>query len=127
MKWCLLPKLIMMCYMKKTHIVLVSILTFLLLSYKLTWPFWGHHEFNGVYYGMIAKNYLRYGLLATKGGQVNNLFPAAPSEWSYHVNHPATYPLLLALSFRMFGTAEATARLVSISLQCSGSCFWQSS
>jgi len=114
MKWRLFPKLIMMCSVNKTHIIFVSILTFLLLSYKLTWPFWGHHEFNGVYYGMIAKNYLRYGLWATKGGQVNNLYPALPSEWSYHVNHPATYPLLLALSFRMFGVTEVTARLVSI-------------
>jgi len=100
--------------MTKLQILLVSILVFLLLSYKINQPFWGHHEFNGVYYGMIAKNYLRYGLWATKGGQVNNLYPVPASEFNYHVNHPATYPLLLAAAFRIFAASESTARLVSI-------------
>lgn len=109
--------------MNKLHILLLILLVPLLLSYKLTWPFWGHHEFNGVYYGMIAKNYLRYGLLATKGGQVNNLYPAPASDWSFHVNHPATYPLLLAAAFVIFGSSESTARLLSITASVFGIIF----
>ena len=98
----------------KLHILFLSLLVFALLSYKLTQPFWGHHEFNGVFYGMIAKNYLRYGILQTRGAQVTNLSPTTPSQWSFHTNHPATFPLLLSLFFALFGPYEYVSRLISI-------------
>src|SRR4030042_4900810 len=100
--------------MSRIQIILISVVTIFLLSYKLNWPFWGHHEFNGVYYGTIAKNYLRYGIINTRGAQVNNLYPTEKTNWSFHQNHPATYPLLIATVFRLFGTTEASMRMVSI-------------
>jgi hypothetical protein len=99
---------------KKLKLLLILILVFLLLSFKVLQPFWGHHEFNGAYYGMIAKNYIRYGILKTRGAQVNNLYPVPPEQWSLHTNHPATYPLLLSFAFRLFGAHEYIARLISI-------------
>jgi 4-amino-4-deoxy-L-arabinose transferase-like glycosyltransferase len=99
---------------KTIRYFLISILVFGLLSFKLTQPFWGHHEFNGVFYGMIAKNYLRYGIIKTRGAQVTNLYPTPREQWSFHANHPATYPLFLSLVFKFFGSHEYVSRLVSI-------------
>jgi hypothetical protein len=100
--------------MNRIFLFLIFIITVFLLSYKINWPFWGHHEFNGVYYGTIAKNYIRYGIFATRGAQVNNLYPTDQANWSYHQNHPATYPLFLALLITWFGDSEATLRIFSI-------------
>lgn len=77
-------------------------------------PFWGHHEFNGVFYSMIAHNYNRYGWLATKGAQVTNFARADSGEWSLHTHHSATYPLVLSAWYRIWGEGETQARFLSV-------------
>jgi len=93
-------------------VVMVGV--FGLLIPRMGEPFSGHHEFNGVFYGQIARNYLRYGLFETKGAQVTNLWRADKTSWSLHTHHPATYPLLLAGVFSVVGESEAAARVVSV-------------
>lgn len=85
---------------------LVSTALIVLLP-QITKPFWGHHEFNGVFYSQIARNYLKLGLIATKGAQVT-----APG--GFHTHHPATYPLLLAGAYGLFGIHESVGRGLSI-------------
>jgi len=105
----------------RTWLACISIFLtcFLWLSPKVSEPFWGHHEWNGVWYGQIAKNYLRIGLIETKGAQVLNADPFT-QDWWIHTHHPATYPLLLAGWFATFGVSEASARILSIVATSSG-------
>jgi hypothetical protein len=77
-------------------------------------PFYGHHEFNGVFYSQIARNYLRLGLVKTKLAQVTTPQDVPQAAWGYHTHHPATYPLILAAAFSVGGVHESTARMVSI-------------
>jgi hypothetical protein len=106
--------------MNKVQIILIAILVFFLLSYKLTQPFWGHHEFNGVFHGMLAKNHLRYGLIKSRGARIDNLYPVSPNNWSFHPHRPATYTVFLSILYRIFGSQEAVARLPSIAASILG-------
>lgn len=73
-------------------------------------PFTGHHDFVGAFNSQMARNYLRYGLLATKLGQVTNFGTVAPGAFSFHTHHPPGVPLFLALVYRLFGEHEWVAR-----------------
>jgi hypothetical protein len=86
----------------------------LVLTPPLNRPFIGHHEFNGVFYSQIARNYLRYGLVETRFAQVVNPGMIEPDQWSLHTHHPPTYPLLLAAVFMVFGESETNARMASL-------------
>lgn len=86
----------------------------LLLLNNLNKPFYGHHDFNSVYYSTMARNYLKYGLVATKLGQVTNSGPVNPGEFNFQTDYPSTFPLLLAASYRLFGITEWAGRLVPI-------------
>lgn len=84
------------------------------LTQTINKPFIGHHDWNGVQYGNIARNYVRYGLLATKFGQAENAGYLATSQFSFNTHHPVVMPLLLALSVKIFGQQEWSLRLVPI-------------
>lgn len=73
-------------------------------------PFTGHHDFTGAFDSQMAKNYLRYGLIKTKLGQVTNFGTVAPTEFTYHTHHPPGIILWLAGAFKLFGEQESVAR-----------------
>jgi hypothetical protein len=54
----------------KLGILIVLAVLFLMsagiVSYKLTDPWTGHHDYNGAFYSLPARNYLRYGYGATR-------------------------------------------------------------
>jgi len=106
--------------MSKRNYLLLGILAFFLLAYKINQPFWGHHEFNGVFHGMLAKNHIRYGLIASRGARIANLYPAAKEDWSFHAHRPATYTIFLSFLYQIFGTWEAIARLPSMIASAAG-------
>jgi hypothetical protein len=91
-----------------------------LLSPSTSRPFTGHHEFNGVFYSQIARNYLRHGLIQTRLTQNTSPQTVPPSSWGTHTHHPPTYPLILAGMFAVFGESETTARLLSLGATISG-------
>lgn len=95
-------------------ISLVLIIAFLLLIPKINQPFWGHHEWNGVFYSNIARNYLRYGFLTTKLGEVSNYGMVRPADFRFHTQHPVLFPIFLAVFFKLFGVSEISARLFAI-------------
>lgn len=102
-------------------IAAVVLLLGLLWSPRIADPFFRHHEFNGVFYGNIARNYLHYGLSETLGGQITNTYrPVSAQNWNLHTHHPPTYPLLLAGSIFVLGDSEFTLRLVSLIASLAG-------
>lgn len=73
-----------------------------------------HNAWGGAMYGNIARNYLKYGYLATHFGPVSNLGIVSPSEFQYYYHHPPLLYWLVSLSFRFFGVSEWSARLVPL-------------
>ncbi len=61
---------------------------------------------------MIARNYLRYGYLKTKCLQILNAQPASPKNWVYYLNHPAGFPLVQSLAFRLYCPCFVAAKLL---------------
>lgn len=96
------------------YYLLILVLGLIFLIQNLNKPFYGHHDFNSVYYSMMAKNYLKYGLLTTKLGQVVNPGYISPDEFDFQTHYPSTFPLLLAASYKLFGYHEWAGRLVPL-------------
>lgn len=76
-------------------------------------PFIGHHDWNGVFYSNIARNYLRLGLLETKLGQVTDFGAIAQSQ-NFYTHYPPLLPLIMAGWFKIFGVGDWQARLVPL-------------
>lgn len=97
-------------------VLIIVLLGATVLFHNLAKPFYGHHDWNGVYYGNIAKNYLNLGLLQTKFGQVTNFKPQLNQALNFYTHYPPLFPLLLALTYRVFKEADLVARLLTVSL-----------
>jgi hypothetical protein len=97
-------------------LLIFSVLIFavFLLAVKIDKPFWGHHDWNSVVYSNIARNYKRYGYLGTKFAQVTNYDYQKPENFSFITHYPPILPILISLSFHLFGQSEASARLTII-------------
>ncbi|MFP4057145.1 MAG: ArnT family glycosyltransferase [Candidatus Brocadiia bacterium] len=85
-----------------------------LLSLDITEPWIGSFDANGAIFSTAARNTLRYGLAATRGGQVVNAGRVSPGDFHFYTHHPPGLPLTMAASFALFGVAEWSARLVPI-------------
>lgn len=90
------------------------LLTFFVVGTNLNKPFWGTHDWNGARYGNIAKNYLRYGPIGTKFGQVENGGVSAPAQFIYYTHYQPLLPLLIAGSYKIFGVSEYATRLLPL-------------
>ena len=66
----------------------------------------------GAIYGILARNDLRYGFVATHFAGVLNPGPAAPSEWSYYMHHPPGFAWLLAGSRTNFELLDRRDRSI---------------
>lgn len=86
----------------------------LILSYELTEPWVGHHDFNGAFYSIAAKNHLTYGVGQTRFAIVLNADRVLDGHFSFYSHHPPLLSLLVATSFLVFGIHEWAARLVPI-------------
>lgn len=93
---------------------LLFILSIFLIGQNLNKPFWGEHDWNGVRYGNIARNYLKYGLIETKLGQVENSGLVRTEKFEYYTHYPPLLPILIAASYKLFGISEWTTRLVPL-------------
>lgn len=74
----------------------------------------GSFDANGALYSTAARNYLRYGLAATRGGQVCNAGALGPGDFRFYSHHPPGISLALAASFAALGESEWAARLVPL-------------
>ena len=93
---------------------LIFLLSLVLIGQNLDKPFWGEHDWNGVRYGNIARNYVRYGLWETRFGQVENSGIARVEEFEYYTHYPPLLPILIALSYKIFGISEWSTRVVPL-------------
>ena len=94
--------------------VVIIIGAFTILSYSINLPYTGQHDWNSVMYANIARNHLRYGLLQTKLGMLTTYDRVTPDLFGFFTHYPPLMPLLLALSFFLFGITEWAGRLVPI-------------
>src|SRR3989344_301504 len=79
-----------------------------LLTLGITKPFIGHHDWNGVFYSSIARNYLKHGF-ETKLGQMT-------SPGNFYTHYPPLFTWLLAADFKLLGVNDITARLLPLTL-----------
>lgn len=101
-------------FFKSKIAIAIFVLSFFWIGQDLDKPFWGEHDWNGVRYGNIARNYLRYGVLETKLGQVENSGQAKPDNFEYYTRYPPLLPFLIAISYKIFGISEWSTRLVPL-------------
>jgi len=86
----------------------------LLLCLDIAEPWTGSYDANGALFSTAARNTLRYGLVATRGGQVVNAGELTPDRFRFYAHHPPGISLTMAASFAIFGDHEWSARLVPI-------------
>jgi 4-amino-4-deoxy-L-arabinose transferase-like glycosyltransferase len=94
----------------------VLALAAILLCHHLTEPYTGLHEWQSASMSAAARNHLRYGYAATRLGVIENDDVVPPEWFRYYTDHPPLVPVLVSLSFRVFGEHEWSARLVPIVL-----------
>jgi 4-amino-4-deoxy-L-arabinose transferase-like glycosyltransferase len=66
-----------------------------------------------------AINYLKFGFIGTRLGQLeasNKVLESGRIRYAYYVHHPVLISVLVALSFKLFGVYEWSARLVTLPL-----------
>ncbi len=95
-------------------VIIILLLSFALLSANIKKPFWGHHDWNSAVYSNIARNYIRYGYLETKFGQVTNTDFQDKDSFSYITHYPPLLSILISISFRTLGQSESSARFVPV-------------
>ncbi|OGD61727.1 hypothetical protein A3I57_00975 [Candidatus Beckwithbacteria bacterium RIFCSPLOWO2_02_FULL_47_23] len=76
-------------------------------------PFIGHHDWNGVFYSNIARNYLHLGLLKTGLGQVTD-FGVITQPQGFYTHYPPLLTLIMAGWFKIFGVGDWQARLLPL-------------
>ncbi len=94
--------------------LLVVILAGCILSIDITEPWIGYNDWGGSFFSIQGRNYLEYGYLSTQFAPVMNVGAATEREFSYYLNYPHLYVLLISFSFHTFGVHEWSARLVGI-------------
>jgi hypothetical protein len=101
------------------YLVLIPILVLatMFCCYRIAEPGWEELPQGYILgeYLIVARNYLKFGYLATKLGQVIDYGWAKPgSNFTYRIDHPPLLPLLISVSFRLFGIHEWSARLIPV-------------
>jgi hypothetical protein len=103
----------------RLHLVALGVvlsLATVLLCHDINEPFTGLHDWQSAFMSTAAHNHLRYGYTTTRLGVVEN-GDVVPAAWfRYDPDHPPLVPILVSLSFRVFGEHEWSARLVPIVL-----------
>lgn len=101
--------------MKDKLIFLVIVLfSGFLLSSNINKPFIGQHDWNGVVYGQQAKNFVRYGYLPLKFGATSDVGIHPVEELNFTTHYTPVLPILISLSYRVFGISERSTRLVAL-------------
>ncbi|MBI2010420.1 MAG: glycosyltransferase family 39 protein [Candidatus Chisholmbacteria bacterium] len=94
---------------------IIALIALIVFAIGLNRPFAGHHDWNSAFYGTIARNHMRYGLLTTKLGLVTNAEGFKPhARLDYFSHHPVLLPIIMAFSFFLFGITEAAGRIVPL-------------
>lgn len=85
-----------------------------LLSVRFDKPFIGQHDWNGVVYGQAAKNFVRFGYMPLRFGATLATVNTPAAERKFLTHYPPTLPILMSLSYHLFGMSEWSTRFVPI-------------
>lgn len=95
-------------------------LAIILLSFNINKPFIGQHDFNGVQQGNSAKNFLKFGYLPLKFGQITSYLADLNNANSFYTSYLPTLAILISLSYKTFGISEISTRIIPIFFSCLG-------
>lgn len=101
-------------YRKDIIIILIFVVTAaILLSLFAASPFKlsDHDGAGGCFWGTVARNYQRYGLIATKFAMIQNSGELLPSQYRIYTHHPILSPIIIYISLQIFGVNEWSVRL----------------
>lgn len=93
---------------------LLFLLSFFLIGQNLNKPFWGEHDWNGVRYGNIARNYLKHGFINLKFAQIENSGLVSKDQFEFFTHYPPLLPILISLNLLVFGISEWSIRLIPL-------------
>lgn len=82
-------------------------------TFFLTWT-GVHNAWGGAFYGNVARNFLRYGYLATEFAPMVGSGLIEPAEFEFYYHHPPMVMWLTSVSFMVFGIHEWSARLAPL-------------
>jgi Dolichyl-phosphate-mannose-protein mannosyltransferase len=89
----------------------IGVLALVLRGWDLDHSFEFGHQVNGAFYGVIAHNYLKFGLRSTALAPVQRGGEQRPEEYFFYLRHPPLVGLLLAGLFWLFGVSHVVARI----------------
>lgn len=95
-------------------LILILLVASLVLSYNINKPFWGHHDWTGVYWGAVARNFARYGPITTRFGMILNSGPVSPNQFIYNFHYLPLFPIIWAGFFATLGVYDWVSRLMAI-------------
>lgn len=94
-----------------------------LLGERVFCPLWGSYDANTALYSIAARNCVRYGLWATRGGQVINGGEITPDRFRFYAHHPPGISLTIAAAFAVRGPHTWNARLVAVAFTLGAAAF----
>ena len=83
-----------------------------LLAAGIDKPFTGHHDDNNSYYAQVAQNYIRYGIVPLRFGQL--IGRSTPQSRNFYTHHPPLLSISLAAGLVLFGDNFTAVRLVPV-------------
>ncbi|HUT03733.1 MAG TPA: glycosyltransferase family 39 protein [bacterium] len=89
----------------------IVIVSTLMLTYEIDEPFWGLQDFNCVIQSIAARNFLKYGLIATRFMPATNTGDVRNGKFDLYVHHPPLIAYPLAAFYCLFGETEWVGRL----------------
>src|SRR5262245_19797312 len=81
------------------------------------------HGHNNAWYGLVARNYARYGVVSLRGAMCLESGPKVPEPRLY-LHHPPLIGLLVHASFLAFGEGEWQTRVVPLALSLFAVALW---
>ncbi len=101
-------------------VILIFIGALAVRCFRITDPFWGIESFTSAQFAIFARNFIRYGYLATHFAYVNNVGEIPGLRFYYYMHHPPLFSLIVSLVYRAFGVSEWGARAVAVILSMGG-------
>lgn len=92
-------------------VALIILVSSLLLCFEIGEPFWGYMDVNSVLHSTGARNFLKYGLLATHFWPTVDTGLVDNGRFTFRVHHPPLVVYAEALFFWVLGESEFSGRL----------------
>lgn len=96
------------------RVLLIAIFALVLLSYNIQKPFIGQHDWNGAFWGGVARNYIGNISEFARIGVYKNIDTATPDQVVFLNHYTPFLPILFTVSGFIFGLSEMSIRLVTV-------------